>query len=239
MTEWKYLPILKWKQGERIALRNLKGDQWDGIVPLIELQPIAAAPNFPSLQAALPDYLDKIAKDLAKALPDGTACAIDTRYVSTGYSKQAQLLYAVSLRLGKLTDRRVLPVITSALVQSEATQLERIAERFDECIVRIDTPSVDVAQVQPIIELVKDAFKNGTVHVVVDQFSLVGKDFKVMVAAIKPYLASQPRTRARRSQRNMGIGGAGCNRACEPHGFALKSEWQHRNDRNSIGASSQ
>jgi hypothetical protein len=188
MTEWKYLPILKWKQGERIALRNLKGDQWDGIVPLIELQPIAAAPNFPSLQAALPDYLDKIAKDLAKALPDGTACAIDTRYVSTGYSKQAQLLYAVSLRLGKLTDRRVLPVITSALVQSEATQLERIAERFDECIVRIDTPSVDVAQVQPIIELVKDAFKNGTVHVVVDQFSLVGKDFKVMVAAIKPYL---------------------------------------------------
>ncbi len=113
MTEWKYLPILKWKQGERIALRNLKGDQWDGVVPLIELQPISAAPNFPSLQAALPDYLDKIAKDLAKALPEGTACAIDTRYVSTGYTKQAQLLYAVSLQLGKLTDRQILPVITS------------------------------------------------------------------------------------------------------------------------------
>ncbi|MGV0986656.1 MAG: beta family protein [Limnohabitans sp.] len=188
MTEWKYLPILKWKQGERIALRNLKGDQWDGVVPLIELQPISAAPNFPSLQAALPDYLDKIAKDLVKALPEGTACAIDTRYVSTGYTKQAQLLYAVSLRLGKLTDRQILPVITSALAQSEAAQLERIAEHFDEIIVRIDAPSVDVAQVQPIIELVKDAFKNGAVHVVVDQFSLVGKDYKVVATAIKPYL---------------------------------------------------
>jgi len=188
MTEWKYLPILKWKQGERIALRNLKGDQWDGVVPLIELQPIAAAPNFPSLQAALPDYLDRIAKDLAKALPEGKACAIDTRYVSTGYPKQAQLLYAVSLRLAKLTDRKILPLITSALVQSEAAQLERIAERFDESIVRIDAPSVDVAQVRPIIQLVKDAFKKGAVHVVVDQFSLVGKDSKVMATAIKPYL---------------------------------------------------
>jgi hypothetical protein len=37
MTEWKYLPILKWNQGERIALRNLKGSRWDGLVPLIEL----------------------------------------------------------------------------------------------------------------------------------------------------------------------------------------------------------
>jgi hypothetical protein len=188
MTEWKYLPILKWKQGERIALRNLKGDQWDGVIPLIELLPISAAPNFQSLQEELSGYLEKIARDLEKALPEGKACAIDTRYVSTGYAKQAQLLNAVSLRLSRRTDRKVLPVITSALVQSEASQLERIAEGFDECIVRIDTPNINVAQVRPIIKLVQGAFKKGTVHVVVDQFSLVGNDFKVMAAAIKPYL---------------------------------------------------
>lgn len=188
MAQWKYLPILKWKQGERIALRNLKDDQWNGVTPLIELQPISAAPNFVSLQAALPDYLEKIGKDLAKAVPEGTPFAVDTRYVSTGYPKQAQLLSAVCSRLYKLTDRPVIPVITSALAQSEANQLERIAERFKECIVRIDTPSVGVAQVQPIIELVKDAFETGDVHVVVDQFSLVGKDSRVMATAIKPYL---------------------------------------------------
>jgi hypothetical protein len=188
MTDWKYLPILKWKQGERIALRNLTGAQWDQVVPLIELLPIDAAPSFQALQAALPSYLGKIAKDLAKALPGGKACAIDTRYVSTGYPRQAQLLNAVCLRLSKLMERQVLPVITSALVQSEADQLERIAERFDECIVRIDAPSVNVAQVQPIIELVKGAFTARGVHAVVDQFSLVGSDFKVAAMAIKPYL---------------------------------------------------
>lgn len=188
MTEWKYLPILKWKQGERIALRNLKGDQWDGVIPLIELQPISAAPNFPSLQLALPTYLDKISKDLAKALPADKACALDTRYLSTGYPKQAQLLNAVCLRLSKLIDRKILPVITNTLVQSETDQLERIAERFDECIVRIDTPSVDITQVQPIIKLVKNVFKKSAVHVVIDQFSMVGKDSKLMAAAIKPYL---------------------------------------------------
>lgn len=188
MTEWKYLPILKWKQGERIALRNLKGDQWDGVIPLIELLPISAAPNFSGLQAALPEYVEKIGKDLAKTLPEGMPFAIDTRYVSTGYPKQAQLLSAVCFRLGKLTERPVLPVIPSALVQSEVNQLERIAERFDECILRIDTPSVGIAQVQPIAELVKDAFHMGDVHVVIDQFSLVGKDPKVMASAIKPYV---------------------------------------------------
>jgi hypothetical protein len=188
MTEWKYLPILKWKQGERIALRNLKGNQWDGITPLIELLPISAAPNFASLQAALPDYLDKVGKELDKALTDGTPFAVDTRYVSTGYPRQAQLLIAVSARLNKLTDRPVLPVIPSALAQGEANQIARIAERFHECIVRIDTPSVSVAQVRPIVDLVKDAFKSGGVHVVVDQFSLVGKDPKLVATAIKSYL---------------------------------------------------
>lgn len=68
MTEWKYLPILKWNQGERIALRNLKGSRWDGLVPLIELLPITTARNFASLQGAFPTYVDMVGGDLAKAL---------------------------------------------------------------------------------------------------------------------------------------------------------------------------
>lgn len=188
MTEWIYLPILKWKQGERIALRNLRGSQWDGVVPLIELLPISAAPTFAALQEALPEYLNKIGAELAKALPEGAAFAVDTRYVSTGYPRQAQLLSAVCSRLQRLTKLQVLPVIPSALVQSEADQLARALDRFDECIVRIDTPSVDVTQVQPITERVTDALGDALVHIVVDQFSLVGKDPKVMSATIKPYL---------------------------------------------------
>lgn len=189
MTEWKYLPILKWKQGERIALRNLKGLQSDGIVPLIELLPISAAPNFAALQAELPSYVDKIAKDLLK-LPEGMACAIDTRYVSTGYPKQAQLLAAICVQLAKLTKRHIIPSIPSALVHSEPGQPVLLGKHFKECIVRIDASSISVTQVQPTIEIVQEAFNSGTIHVVVDQFSLVGKDPKVMTIAIRPYLDS-------------------------------------------------
>ncbi|MCW5651021.1 MAG: hypothetical protein KIS62_14845 [Ramlibacter sp.] len=39
---WKYIPILKWKQGERIALRNLTPLQWNEMTPLLELLPIIA-----------------------------------------------------------------------------------------------------------------------------------------------------------------------------------------------------
>jgi hypothetical protein len=35
MASWIYLPILKWKLGERIALRNLREDQREGLVPLL------------------------------------------------------------------------------------------------------------------------------------------------------------------------------------------------------------
>lgn len=188
MTDWKYLPILKWKQGERIALRNLTSGQWRGVIPLIEPQPIAAAPSFASLQSTLPAYLQKISRDLAGAVPEGTPVAVDARYVSTGYPKQSQLLHAVCRRLSTLMDRRVLPVISSALVQTESNQIGRIAEHFDECILRIDIPSVDVAQVQPIIQAVKTILRKAHVHVVVDQFSLVGKDPKGIASAIRPYL---------------------------------------------------
>lgn len=190
MTDWKYLPILKWKQGERIALRNLTNAQWEGVTPLIELLPISAAPSFTELQTALPAYVDKIAIELAKTLPEGTAFAVDTRYVSTGYPRQAQLLSAVCGRLHKQTKLPVLPVIPSALVQSEPGQLGRVSDRFSECIVRIDTPSIGLPQLQPIVALVEEAFKDGIVHIVVDQFSLVGKEPKAMALAVKPYLTA-------------------------------------------------
>lgn len=48
-TQWKYLPILKWKQGERIALKNLSKGQWAEMVVLLELSPIVATPDGPGL----------------------------------------------------------------------------------------------------------------------------------------------------------------------------------------------
>lgn len=188
MAAWAYLPILKWKQGERIALRSLKPDQRENVVPLIELQPITAAPDRASLVAALPAYLQKIAAELSKALPEASWCGIDTRYVAAGYPRQVQLLNAICVQLSKLTDLEILPVISSALVQTEPDQLAKLAERFNEHILRIDTPSVAVAQVQPIVDCAREHIPGSLLHVVVDQFSLVGKDPKVTTNIVKPYL---------------------------------------------------
>ena len=188
MTSWKYLPILKWKQGERIALRNLTVDQWEEVVPLFELLPIGAAPNFHALQEQLPGYLAKVATELKTALPEGQICAVDTRYVSRDYPKKVQLLHAVCQQLSRLTERKILPVITSDLVQSESGQLGRLVDHFDECIVRINSPSVIATQVQPILDLVHVVFKKQKIHAVIDQFSMVGADFRAAAMAIKPYL---------------------------------------------------
>ena len=54
------MPILKWKRGEQDALRHLKNDQWDDLLPLIELMSISAAPELSMLSAALPAYVEKV-----------------------------------------------------------------------------------------------------------------------------------------------------------------------------------
>lgn len=58
-TRWRYLPILKWKQGERGALKNTTPHR---LLPLLELPAIDAAPDRASLRAAMPAYLSKFVK---------------------------------------------------------------------------------------------------------------------------------------------------------------------------------
>lgn len=61
-TRWRYLPILKWKQREREALKNTTPSQWAGLLPLLELPATDAAPDRASLRAAVPAYLSKFVK---------------------------------------------------------------------------------------------------------------------------------------------------------------------------------
>lgn len=58
-----YVPILRWKRGERIALRNLQEDIKDQMTPLVELIP----GDFTTGNAAAVDNkLSKTAEDLFK-----------------------------------------------------------------------------------------------------------------------------------------------------------------------------
>lgn len=188
MATWTYLPILKWKQGERIALRNLKSDQWSGIVPLIELMPIVSAPDTPALRKALPPYLTAIAKELEASFPEDGVLAVDVRHVSTEFPRKVVLLEAVCRRLQELSDRRIIPVLNDTVVVLEGETLDRLADKFDDVIVRFDVSSSGPSEIRPIVKIVKTALKPTMVHIVVDQVSLVGNDVKAAAARVKPYL---------------------------------------------------
>src|SRR5262245_25542718 len=147
---WSYLPILKWKQGERIALRELTAAQWEGIVPLLELPPINAAPDKDALRAALPAYIEKIAKDLAKAIPDTKTVAVDVRWVAPGYKKQARLLRVISKALGKQSERRIIPAVSELMLVNDIADLAALVE-FDAIVIRIRVPAVDAIQIAPLV----------------------------------------------------------------------------------------
>lgn len=187
-TAWKYLPILKWKQGERIALRELGATQWNGVLPLLELPAIDAAPNPTELNEALPAYRDRLVQQLITTLPDAQAFAVDTRYVSPPYGGQVRLASVLAKALAKRTDRAVLPVISETMVAREAGKLSAFSD-FPEVILRIQSPVVDAAQVGPLVDSLKAAgIANKKVHLLLDQDSIVYADPAASHLAIRPYL---------------------------------------------------
>lgn len=187
-TTWKYLPILKWKLGERIALRKLEPAQWDELVPLVELPAIAAAPNTTDLNAALPAYRDRLVKQLVDAFPDERPMAVDTRYVSPSFAGQVRLATVLAKALAKLTERTVLPVVSETMVAREAGKLLAFAE-FPEVILRVQSPVVDATQVTALVgDLQSAGIKKRNLHLLLDQVSIVDADPAACHAAIQPYL---------------------------------------------------
>lgn len=187
-AQWKYQPILKWKQGERIALRELTATQWQDVVPVLELPAVVAVPDAAGLKAELPSYCDGIAKHFIATFPDDQAIGIDTRFVSTGYSRQLRLASVVTKALAKKSGRFLLPVISESMVTANPTDLHLLGE-FPELILRVQTPMVDATQVAALVDAVVAAgVKRKKLHLVVDQYSMVNEDANAGFAAVTPYL---------------------------------------------------
>ncbi len=120
MLNWTYLPILKWKQGERIALSKLTAGQREGMTPILELPPIKSAHDGAALQKALPEYLAKIGKDLDKTFDVDQAVGIDIRWVAQGYPKQMRLLAAICKQLARQVGCSILPVLNESALETNA-----------------------------------------------------------------------------------------------------------------------
>ncbi|TFZ02988.1 hypothetical protein EZ313_17345 [Ramlibacter henchirensis] len=189
-TTWKYMPILKWKQGERIALKNLTPVQWEHIVPLLELLPIIATPDSVGLRAELPAYLEKASKQLVEALHEDVPLVIDVSHVAPAYPHQARLLRVVCDSLRKSTKRQIIPVITQATLSGSPADVQALAT-FAEFVVRIAAPFNHAEAVTNIVKLcVGAALPKKSLHLVVDQRSIVSQAPAPKWTAIQPYLTS-------------------------------------------------
>src|SRR5579863_3629964 len=123
--EFFYVPILKWKQGEQHALRQLHGLDRAGTLPLIELQPVSATTKL-NLAEALKLAVGKSSEALVKASGKEYPVAIDTHMVIPTYSSQANLLFAVCQRLTK-DGLIVWPVLTPEILVDAKANLARFA----------------------------------------------------------------------------------------------------------------
>lgn len=185
---WKYMPILKWKQGEQIALRHLSAAQWSSLVPLLELPAIDAKPDGPSLRAALPEYLKKVAGSLKKNVPLGKTIALDTRHLAPAYALQARLLKVVASQISKLAERPILPVISDLVLSQSSQEFARLLG-FEEYVVRLHAPGLAAEQITALVEQLRAAgIPKSNMHLMVDQHSIVKEDASARAAAIEPYL---------------------------------------------------
>jgi hypothetical protein len=181
------LPILKWKQGERIALRHITSAQWGNVVPLIELLPIKAAPDGAALRSALPAYVDKLARELAVAIPADKPVAIDVRYVSPGYARQVRLAGVVCQALQKRSGLRVIPVLQEGAAIEDAGEFATLKD-FDEYVFRLNTPSLDASQVGPLTALLRPLARKSQLHLLIDQYALVDQQPASALASVQPFV---------------------------------------------------
>lgn len=182
-TEWRYLPILKWKQGERIALRELTPAQWQGILPVLELP---AVPG--DLRPALPEYVAKMAKHFQGTFPEDKPIGIDIRFVAPSLPRQSKLLANLCQRLALGAERTIIPVIADTMMADNVADIALLSE-FQECILRIQTPMVDPVQIPHYVNILKAAgIAKRRIHLLIDQYSIVREDPATKFAELVPFL---------------------------------------------------
>jgi len=190
--DWRYIPILKWKRGEQFALRELTEAQWPGVTPLIELQPIDAAPDSAALRSALPEYLNVVAEQIEKSIPEDCQLFVDTHLVSPSYARSANLLVVVCDQLRRKTRRPIYPALGTAAMASIGALTPHLRASLLELapvLLRLRSDQIESTQIQPLVaDIVRLGIKRRDIHLLIDQYSLVSREPSGCVGSIKPYL---------------------------------------------------
>lgn len=182
-----YMPILKWKQGEQITLRELDSADQSKMMPLLELLPFKDIPNA-SFKESFKSEQIKTAAKLIKADFDQHPIAIDTLLMAPSYSSQTKLMIATLLLL-KSAGVNAVPVIHPGMVLAEPAELQRL-KSFDEVVLRIRTGTLLPVQVDNLITALRSALgaQSSRIHILLDMHDIVGSLAPAKVAEVEPLI---------------------------------------------------
>ena len=179
------MPILKWKQGEQITLRELDSNDQSIMLPLLELLPFKAIPSG-TFKESFKTEQTKTADKLIKAGFGQYPVAIDTLLMVPAYSSQTKLMIA-TLQLLKSTGVNAVPVIHPGMVLAEPIELLKLMD-FDDVVLRIRTGSLLPIQVDSLITTLRAALgTNKTrINVLLDMYDIVGSVAAAKVIEVDP-----------------------------------------------------
>jgi hypothetical protein len=195
---FKYIPILKWKQAEQIALREATIGVKQSVLPLVALQPVAPKAQ-QTMQAAQKDYLSKCTASLLKSGFDKYPVAVDSAMTLPASLAPVKVLVTLCTHFQR-NSIQVVPVVDGAVVDTHLTDLARLSA-FADVVLRIRIDTISSGQISSLIASARKAIGSPSVglHVLLDMWELVGTDQVAEAARALPYVSAAVTSRHVRS----------------------------------------
>lgn len=182
-----YVPILKWKQGEQISLKEFPNPIRHCLMPIMELIPlkVPATTTFPAvLQNEIPKYV----KIMKAAKFDTNPIGIDTTIIVPTGVHDVKLLAAICTRI-KAGGVNVVPVLHPHMVFHGSADLPRLAA-FDDFILRVRPSTLIPEQLQHLAAQVIANFLGKRLHVVLDTHDIVSTDPTALANSVIPFITA-------------------------------------------------
>lgn len=172
---WDYYPILRWKQGEQLAVARLKAADRAGLLPIAEVQVLETGGQL------------KLEKTLRSAHADQCPIAIDIKPVYLGTRVPLARLARIVGRF-QTTGLDVWPVVHGADALADTTGLSAFKGQAD-LVLRIYPNDTPLAAALALAKDIRKAMgRAGRLHVVVDLDSIGDIDPKAVAVMAAPYV---------------------------------------------------
>lgn len=177
LAELKYVPILRWKQGEQHALRKVASADRQWMLPIAEVQEVEAAPTQPKLEKTMLDSA-------------GTNYPIGVDFATAGFLLVPHALLADRCRRLKAAGVEAWPVIRVSHGIADLAGLSHF-KGHSQLVVRsrVDqSPLADVLKV--VAALVKECGREVKIHVVLDMYAIGDVVPAAKAAQLRPQVAA-------------------------------------------------